>query len=218
MEEKTILAMLTKVVARLLDEAAPGLGTESREKLALHVADGAWNGLIVLLRQSLSGGQEVFLEDLGRFAWTEGHISLEPAAALTEAAALATPAEQGHRMIAAQALFLLHEGLRLVERTPPGMKLDPADVRFRGTPEENFLHSLLGMGKITDVEFSGKVATVARRLEVQAARLRHPGPILMPGTEAPARVVSPAAVEPSAVQERQPTPSASPLMKRRPHQ
>src|SRR5438067_2416724 len=113
MDERVLLELLTSLVGRYL------IRSSSQQRvpadLASDIANAAWDGLILLLRQTLVTENVVTLPDLGIFERIGDGWSFSPAAGLTEAASLRVPPEAGQAEIAAMLVIHVAAAERLLD-------------------------------------------------------------------------------------------------------
>ena len=67
MNEETLLLLVSKFVEQLLNQVPQSWTEEERSRISRFLAEGAWNGLLILLRESLASALNVAFEDIGRF-------------------------------------------------------------------------------------------------------------------------------------------------------
>lgn len=169
MDEQTTLKLMSQLVKQVINRYATGraIAPEQRDEMAERVAEAAWEGLIVMLRQSFAEGQGVMLEHLGSFQKHKGQWLFMPAASLVEADAASLSEEEAPEMLARQALFYLTEGTEILDRLPKDLALEP-QTRVRTVGE---LRRLIMGGEVALGLLSDEVRGLAMRLRRLADRL-----------------------------------------------
>lgn len=125
MDEKIILQLLSRIIAKYLDEIEHEWKSDQRKEISERVAKVAWNGLILLLRQTLTEKQTVTLSELGRFESREGgEWRFLPAASLEEAYSFSLPAQEGVAESARCLLYFLKEAREILAALPSNPKID----------------------------------------------------------------------------------------------
>ena len=123
MNEETLLLLLKRLTSQLVEHFDEKNRLSRREDFADRVAEGAWEGLVFMLRQSLAKEDFVVLKDVGTFRREKGGVSFEPAASLVQAAGLRAPAPEAYEEQARRALFYLHEATELLRCIPYDVKV-----------------------------------------------------------------------------------------------
>lgn len=180
MHEKTILKLLSHTIGQIIDQTVrQEWSVDQKNELSAHLADAAWNGLILMIRNCLANNQPAIIEEFGRFEHTNDGWSFQPAASLLEGATLKMPSMEGHQLLAHQALFYLQETLDIVKKIPEDVKLHTEEKTEQA---EEILIPLCSLGEEPKALFlSGRLRRMQVLLLMQALRLSDgPQPIKRP--------------------------------------
>lgn len=179
MNEAHLLRVLSRLVYQQIEMFDHGLTDEQVQELAGQVAEGAWNGLILLLRENLATGSFIALHEFGLIALTaEGDYTFEPAASLAQAGSLSLPRDVGNVALAERAVFYLTESLRLVRTLSPMQAIETSPGTLpRKTLGEDLLRALV-RGEVLGPEVLAKevnrlgavVHSIARQLAEWSSR------------------------------------------------
>ncbi len=168
MKQSTVRTLLSRLTEQLVlyfsEEGKITETTEFSERMALST----WEGLILLLRQSIANSDEVLLEEVGHLRKADGTWIFEPAASLLEVDAIKLPTREEHEYLAQKALFYLNQGAELLANIPDDQVLSSAPL----AAEERLLLSVFGDANMDDRKLSDSVALIGDRLMRKARRLR----------------------------------------------
>lgn len=118
MDEQIIMRFLSNIISRYLDQVDHDWQVDQKKEISERIAEKAWDGLILLLRQTLLETTTVTLSELGRFERNGMEWKFWPAASLEEAAAFTLPAEEGYRASGQSVLHFLRSARELLEVIP----------------------------------------------------------------------------------------------------
>lgn len=163
--EAALLTSLSKLVTYFLDQV-PDLNDkpETREAIARRLADTAWNGLLLLLRDALARHPSATLDGLGRFELRDdGAITFSPDASLLEASTALMETQDRHRRLGSQAAFYLLQALTLIDAMPKDVEINMAIGSSREPVQPSQAPSLR-------VTLSSVVVFAAKRLQQNIQR------------------------------------------------
>lgn len=127
MDEKTLVALLTRLALQLIELHDKEGKLERRPELAARLAEATWDGLVFMLRQSIASKETVVLEDVGIFRYDGERCVFVPAASLSEAEAINHKAEEAYKKLTRVVLYHLDQGTALVNVIPHDVSLTTAD-------------------------------------------------------------------------------------------
>lgn len=131
MNEKTLLTLLSQTINQIIDRTVSHSWIDKeKEELSTHLADLAWNSLILMIRNCLANGKQATIEELGTFSFVNSEVTFHPTASLLEGAALTMTLPEGHQFLARQAVSYLQEALRIIDSIPTDVKV-PAERQSR---------------------------------------------------------------------------------------
>ena len=153
MDERTLLRLLTQIVNRFLADVGTELITDTsrRTELSKRLAEVAWNGLILLMRQCLAAGKPMILDELGRFEkrTRDDNWKFVPASSLEHAYALNLPVEEGYHRLARRALICLGEAKDLLDGIGGDLDVPVSDKELE---EFEVRRALFGDKRLVDTE------------------------------------------------------------------
>lgn len=167
MEQDAVFALYSNLVKQLINYFDEEYGGRRQDELAALIAGAAWDGLILMLRQSFANREEVILDEVGHFVKKGEQWVFLPAASLAEADAINQEPGEAYDYLARQAVFYIREGLDLLDNVPHDITVVSGDL----TPEEKLLHAIFGeladnRTLSTELAFFGKRRTrTMRRLK-----------------------------------------------------
>lgn len=181
MDEAAVIALLGHLTKQVLAEADAQWTSDAREMLAERIADGSWNGLLLLMREGLARDGTLLLHEFGRFRRTESGISFHPAESLLSAASLNLPADEGAGWLAKRALFYLNEATKILATFSSDLVVEGEGAREpakKETREEKLLRVIFGFGEPGHQQpLSDTIDSHARVLRGIARRLRGEMPL-----------------------------------------
>src|SRR5689334_15368036 len=110
MKQSNVRALLSRLTEQLVHYFSEDGKISDTKEFSERLALGTWEGLILLLRQSIANSDEVLLEEVGLFRKVEDQWIFEPAASLLEVDAMKLEATASHVYLAQKALFHLQQG------------------------------------------------------------------------------------------------------------
>src|SRR6266853_5538649 len=110
MNQTTVRALLSRLTGQLIVYFSEEGQISETKEFAERLAVATWEGLILLLRQSIAYNDEVLLEEVGLFQKFSDQWFFEPAASLTEVDAMKLSPREEHQYLAQKALFYLSQG------------------------------------------------------------------------------------------------------------
>jgi len=167
MDETTTLRLMSHLVGQIINhyDSEGNINVEQRKQFSDKVAEAAWEGLVVMMRQSFAASESVVLEHVGRFEKRGEQWIFSPAASLAEADAVSLPPQEGREQLANHALFYLEQGEEILERIPRDV-----EIRLKVRVGEEVIRAAAGYG-IESPRLSEAIRRVALRLGRIANRL-----------------------------------------------
>ena len=187
MTEETLVALLTQLLKPTLRDLPATRTAAQLDAQAAIVADAAWAGLVMLLRQSLATGEPAALADVGHFERTDAEIRFVPAAALLEAASLQKTPADAHVFMIERAVLYLREGMALLQSVPFEARAQAIPAAEILTPEEKLLRAIFGRSGAADAPLVDRLDPIARGLAVMVRRLGGPTQTARPATTTASR-------------------------------
>lgn len=107
MDEKTIIDLISLSIQSIIRIYGSPWSERDEKEIVERIADTAWNGLILGLRETLSKKEDISLEEFGHFEKTEGENSwiFYPAESLIESIALGHDTVKADEYLVDQCLF-----------------------------------------------------------------------------------------------------------------
>lgn len=174
MKQSAVRSLLSRLTEQLvLYFSEDGKITDTKE-FSERLAMGTWEGLILLLRQSIANSDEVLLEEIGYLRKIEDNWIFQPAASLLEVDAMKLEASESHVYLMQKALFHLQQGTQLLSNIADDQELlSKAEAE---TPETKMLTAVFGQAR-KDSMLSDRLDRIGRRLTRTARRLRGELPV-----------------------------------------
>ena len=169
MNELHLVKLLGQVISQILERhEKKSEGTEVAEE----IAEVCWDGLILLLRESLLQSGDISLEGLGHFKREGEDWTFLPAVAIAEIEALRLNPEEGNRLLARRAVSLLRYGLSILEAIPADVAYLEVEAEIILTPEEKLLKAIFGDEAVPSSQrLSDRVASLAAAIQESGKRL-----------------------------------------------
>lgn len=170
MKQSTVRALLSRLTEQLVfyfsDDGKITDTKEYSERLAL----ATWEGLILLLRQSIADSDEVLLEEVGYFRKIGDEWVFRPAASLLEVDALKLEPTESQLYLVQKALFHLQQGADLLANVVDDQEL-PSEPETDSS-EIKLLGAIFGADAVSDSMLSDRIDRLGTRLTRTARRLR----------------------------------------------
>src|ERR1044072_1835227 len=170
MKQSTVRALLSRLTEQLVlyffDDGKITDTKEYSERLAL----ATWEGLILLLRQSIADSDEVLLEEVGYFRKIGDEWVFRPAASLLEVDALKLEPTESQLYLVQKALFHLQQGADLLANVVDDQEL-PSEPETDSS-EIKLLGAIFGADAVSDSILSDRIDRLGTRLTRTARRLR----------------------------------------------
>jgi hypothetical protein len=171
MMQSTVRSLLTRLTEQLVVYFLEDGQIKHQDEFVARLADGAWDGLILLLRQSIATEDEVMLEEIGVFRKNENRWEFHPAASLLEVDAMKLSEEDESKQLAQTSLFYLDQATELLGQ----LERDPVIHSESMSPESKLLRSVFGEKVSDESVLSDRITEAARKLERVANSLRNRG-------------------------------------------
>jgi predicted RNA-binding protein with RPS1 domain len=169
MDERQITKLLSLIIASLLESKQE----RGSDKLAEEIAEASWDGLVLLLRESMLQQGEMSLEGFGHFRQVGEDWLFRPAVAIAEMEALRLQPEEGYRLLAERAVSLLTDGLHVLATIPEDVQYAKDAKERTIPPQEALLGRIFGNALPVKGEWlSERLASLIELLVYQERSLR----------------------------------------------
>jgi len=169
MKQSNVRALLSRLTEQLVHYfSEDGKITDTKE-FSERLALSTWEGLILLLRQSIANSDEVLLEEVGYFTKIGDDWIFKPAASLLEVDAMKLEPTESQMYLVQKALFHLQQGSDLLANVADDQELPSAPEA--DTSEIKLLGTIFG-DAIRDSMLSDRINRIGTRLTRTARRLR----------------------------------------------
>jgi len=170
MKQSNVRALLSRLTEQLVHYfSEDGKITDTKE-FSERLALATWEGLILLLRQSIANSDEVLLEEVGYFTKIGDDWIFKPAASLLEVDAMKLEPTESQMYLVQKALFHLQQGSDLLANVADDQELPSAPEA--DTAEAKLLGAMFGADAVRDSMLSHRIDRLGIRLRRTARRLR----------------------------------------------